>query len=173
MQTRQSRLTRTRLVALFTGGLLSATAFLPALGLKAAQADTAAERKQKQYKIGALVLGGAAVYMGIKKKNPIAAAAAAAAAYYAYKKSKDAKRAERFGYEDGYNREDDYQGGYNRDEDQYAQYPNDNDGYDPDYRDRRDDSGNEGYASSPGDFFPDYSSRVLTPKNRNRKSVVK
>jgi len=74
---------------------------LSSLGLLAARADEKSDRRSRQYKIGAGVLGGAALYYGLKKKNPIGATAAGAAAYYAYRKSqeeKDKSRRDRYGY---------------------------------------------------------------------------
>lgn len=78
---------------------------LSSLGLMVARADEKSDRKSRQYKIGAGVLAGAALYYGVKKKNPIGAAAAGAGAYYAYKKSKDTKgqsRRDRYGYNTPY-----------------------------------------------------------------------
>ena len=119
----QKFLSGTRGMALLTGGVMAVSAFVPALGLSVARADEKSDRKARQYKTGAIALGAAAAYFGLKSKNPVGAIAAGAGAYYAYKKSKEAKR----------------QGGRDRygnypDDDQYAQYPEDNDGYGVDNR---------------------------------------
>ena len=122
----QNSISKSRGLALLTGGVLAASAFLPVLGLSTAHADEKSDRKARQYKTGAIALGAAAAYFGLKSKNPVGAIAAGAGAYYAYKKSKEAKQ----------------QGGRDRygnypDDDQYAQYPDDNDGYNVDNRDNR------------------------------------
>lgn len=78
---------------------------LSSLGLLAARADEKSDRKERQYKIGAGVLAGAALYYGVKKRNPIGATIAGAGAYYAYKKSKEAKQnseRDRYGYNNPY-----------------------------------------------------------------------
>ena len=90
-------------LALLTGGVMLASMSVSSLGLMSARADEKDERKSRNYKIGAGVLAGAALYYGIKKKNPVGAAVAGAGAYYAYKKSKQAKdRADRYGYNNPY-----------------------------------------------------------------------
>lgn len=159
---RTSPLSQSRL-ALLTGGAMLASIGFSGLGLGTAQAQS---DDSKKYKIGAAVLGGAAVYYGIKKKNPIAAAAAAAGAYYAYKKGKDAKRDNgRFGY-DPNNTSDQYpdDAGYDNGGG-YAAYPDDNGGYDDGgYAAYPDDNGYDnggGYASYPGDDYG-YESRRRT-----------
>jgi hypothetical protein len=86
---------KTRGLALFTGGVLAASALFHPAPVAAQEKD-----HSKAYKTGAIVLGAAAAYMAVKGKT-LPAAAAAAGAYYAYKKG----------------RKDD------RDSDPYAQYP--------------------------------------------------
>jgi hypothetical protein len=83
MQTTQSSGRVVRGVALMTGGVLMASALLPPI---AARADD--EKKSKDLKTGAVVLGAAAAFLILKGKT-LPAAAAGAGAYYAYKKSKD------------------------------------------------------------------------------------
>ncbi len=159
------RSAQTRTIALLTGGLLTLSAFLPALGLSVAHADTPTERKEKNYKTGATILGAAAAYLAIKKKNPVAAAAAGAAAYYAYKKGQkanDQANRERSVYDPGYNDDrtaqyPDDDGGY-YDNGGYVGYPDNDGGYYPD--------NGGGYANLPGDYFPDYSSRGIAPKSK-------
>jgi hypothetical protein len=91
-----------RSVALLTGGVLAASAFLPMLGVATARADEKSDRKSRQYKTGALVLGAATAYFALKSKKTVPAIVAGAGAYYAYKKSKDLKnRPGRYGYNPG------------------------------------------------------------------------
>lgn len=74
---------------------------LSSLGLMTARADVKSDRRARDYKIGAAVLGGAALYYGLKKKNPVGAIVAGAGAYYAYKKGQqesDKSRRDRYGY---------------------------------------------------------------------------
>lgn len=109
----------TRSIALLAGGALATSMLLtPA----PARAD-----KSKSLKIGALVLGAAAVISAANGKD-LPAAAAAAGAYYAYKKSKDAKNDE---YSDnGYPGDiyaDNGNGRYGNGG--YGSYPADNGGY--------------------------------------------
>lgn len=154
----QNSISKSRGLALLTGGVLAASAFLPVLGLSTAHADEKSDRKARQYKTGAIALGAAAAYFGLKSKNPVGAIAAGAGAYYAYKKSKEAKQQ---GERDRY-------GNY-PDDDQYAQYPDDNDGYNVDNRDyrrnerdrygRNDDGGYGSYDPSAypdPEYVPDY-----------------
>lgn len=134
----QNFLSRTRGIALLTGGVFAASAFIPALGLSVARADEKSDRKARQYKTGAIALGAAAAYFGLKSKKAVPAIVAGAGAYYAYKKSKEAKRE---GERDRY-------GNYPND-DQYAQYPDDNDGYGVDNRDY----GNRDYGRNDRDRY--------------------
>ena len=83
MQTTQSSGRVVRGVALMAGGVLMTSALLPPI---AARADD--EKKSKDLKTGAAVLGAAAAFLILKGKT-LPAAAAGAGAYYAYKKSKD------------------------------------------------------------------------------------
>ncbi len=86
-------------VALLTGGVLAASAFFPMLGVTTARADEKTDRKSRQYKTGALVLGAATAYFALKSKKTVPAIVAGAGAYYAYKKSKELKnRPDRYGY---------------------------------------------------------------------------
>ncbi len=103
----QFRTRPTRAIALLTATVLAGGALLHPTP---ARAD-----KAKTYKYGAIALGAVAAYMAAKGKT-VPAAVAAAGGYYAYKKSKDAKNNDRYGY--------------NPDD---AVYPDD-DGYRTDYR---------------------------------------
>lgn len=113
-----------RNIAILTGAAMATSTLMVAAP---AQADTS-----KNYKIGAAVLGGIALYSLMKGKE-VPAAVAGAGAYYAYKKSKDAEN-DRYSddryYDNGYYSSggnvypgDDYAyngGGYN---DGYNRYP--------------------------------------------------
>jgi hypothetical protein len=93
---------KTRGVALLTGGVLAASAFMHPSAAQAAD-------KSKSYKVGAGVLGAAAAVLLLKKKT-LPAVLAGAGAYYAYKKSKDSKQerqAEYPRYPDYYSRNPD------------------------------------------------------------------
>jgi hypothetical protein len=75
---------------------------LSGLGLAMARADEKEDRRSRQYKLGAAVLGAGALYYGLKKKNPIGTVVTGAGAYYAYKKSKENKQnseRDRYGYD--------------------------------------------------------------------------
>ena len=74
---------KARGMMLLAGGVIAATAMMPAAPAEAAD-------KSKTYKAGAVVLGAASAYLIIKGKT-VPGAIAGAGAYYAYKKSKDAK----------------------------------------------------------------------------------
>lgn len=95
MQTTQASGRVVRGAALMTGGVLMASTLLPATPARAADD----EKKSKNYKTGAIVLGAAAAYMILKGKT-VPAAIAGAGAYYAYKKSKDAKNEGRYSQSD-------------------------------------------------------------------------
>ena len=169
------------------------------LGLLSARADEKDERKSRNYKIGAGVLAGAALYYGIKKKNPVGAAAAGAGAYYAYKKSKDAKdraNADRYGYNnpfpgntsDAYPDDNTYNNnGYPVEAPGNYGYGNQNDGYpvgapggydygsQDDYpRDVADEYGipSQGDYAQNGSDYPDYGLNGLRGR-RNKNFKVK
>ncbi len=78
-----------RYVALFTGVAMAAPLLF--------QAAPAHADKAKNLKYGAIGLGIVGAYLFAKGKK-VPAAAAIAGGYYAYKKSKDVKNDERFGY---------------------------------------------------------------------------
>lgn len=181
-------------LALLTGGVMLASMSVSSLGLMAARADEKDERKSRQYKIGAGVLAGAALYYGIKKKNPVGAAASGAGAYYAYKKSKQAKdRAERERYGsnngtsvDAYPDDSTYNGngyptsspgGYGNENDGYpVSAPGDDYGAQDDYP--RDVAGDDygtpsqgGYTQNSSDY-PNYGLNGLRAR-RNSSSKVK
>ena len=187
-------------LALLTGGVMLASMSVSSLGLLSARADEKDERKSRQYKIGAGVLAGAALYYGIKKRNPVATAAAGAGAYYAYKKSKEAKdraNAGRYGYNnpfpgntsDAYPDDNTYNGnGYPASAPGYGNgYGNANDGYPVgapggyDYGSQddypRDVAGDDygtpsqgGYAQNGGDY-PDYGLSGLRGRRNNGSKV--
>lgn len=186
-------------LALLTGGVMLASMSVSSLGLISARADEKDERKSRNYKIGAGVLAGAALYYGIKKKNPVGAAAAGAGAYYAYKKSKQAKdRADRYGYNnpypgntsaDAYPDDNTYNGnGYPASAPGGYGYGNGNDGYPVnapggyDYGSQddypRDVAGDDYGAPSQGDYaqnggdYPDYGLNGLRAR-RNHNSKLK
>ena len=171
-------------LALLTGSALLASMSVSALGLATARADAEDDRRSKQYKIGAAVLGGAAVYFGLKKKNPVAAAAAGAGAYYAYKKGEELKNRNRYGYDypdadsgnATYPDDGAYAGDYGYGNGGYASYPDNTGGYGVPAGDYSNDYGygapDGGYASS-GDQYPDYGLRGLKGRRAGAKAPAK
>ncbi len=75
-------------LALLTGGVMAASAFIQPLPAHAVD-------KGDAYKAGAVVLGAASAYLIIKGKT-LPGAAAAAGAYYAYKKGRKAERQDQY-----------------------------------------------------------------------------
>lgn len=174
-------------IALLTGGIMAVSVFFPVLGVATARADEKTERRSRQYKTGAIVLGAAAAYFALKSKKTVPAAIAGAGAYYAYKKSQDLKNKSernRYGYNPDDNQypvgdNDDY-GTNNRDDydAEPATYPDDNGTYDnggdyADSGDYRDENRNRDVQIGdiiPG--FPDYSSRTVAPKYRRGAKIT-
>lgn len=111
---------KARGMMLLAGGVIAATAMMPAAPAQAAD-------KSKTYKAGAVVLGAASAYMILKGKT-VPGAIAGAGAYYAYKKSKDAKQDQYSQYPDDsyysqYPSDSGYGGtDYNYDGDRYPEY---------------------------------------------------
>jgi len=139
-------------IAVCTGGAI--------LSLALVHPTPARADKKKTFKTAAIVLGAAAVYMGVKKKT-VPAVIAGAGAYYAYKKSKNAdnqyatNNGDVYPEQYGYNVPDDYS------------YPSTTS--DPGYY------GNDDPYYAGNDTYPTYgfAARKTTRTNRALKPVLK
>ena len=144
-----------RVLALFTAGVLTAGVML--------QAAPAHADKSKTYKYGAIALGALGAYM-LSKGKTVAGVAVLGAGAYAYKKGEDTRKSEsygdyrnRYGYRNGNNNsnryKNNYNGGYNYNS-SYDTYYNGNNRYNVPPRNRlsdRDDNSDSGYRAYRSD----------------------